>query len=148
MLELDGRPFCTGRSTYADQPSSGNEPSSKIFVKIEVGGLSALFLAQLDTGAAWSVLDPEIASLAGVLAGPGDPKASLRTWQGEKKGHLIRHTVTLLADQGESIDVDATFFVPTDPWPIGRCFLGYNSFLDSVRTALDPQVNQFYFGPG
>ncbi len=62
-------------------------------------------IAQLDTGAAWSVLEPKVANLLG------------------------------------------TFFICSD-WPDGRTFLGYSGLLDSIRFALDPQANHFYFGPG
>ncbi len=33
-------------------------------------------------------------------------------------------------------------------WPPGKTFLGYSGLLDSIRFALDPQRNHFYFGPG
>lgn len=38
-----------------------------------------------------------------------------------------------------------TFFVSQD-WPSGLTFLGYSGLLDSIRFALDPQANHFYFG--
>jgi hypothetical protein len=40
--------------------------------------------------------------------------------------------------------VEATFFVSPE-WP-GKTFLGYKGFLDRLRIALDPPVNDFYFG--
>jgi hypothetical protein len=52
-----------------------------------------------------------------------------------------------LAEIGESYDTEGTFFISPD-WPAGRTFLGYSGLLDSIRFALDPQANHFYFGPG
>jgi hypothetical protein len=55
--------------------------------------------------------------------------------------------LTLLADEGDSLDVDAAVFVATgDEYPVGRSFLGYAGLLERIRFALDPQTNQFYFG--
>lgn len=31
-------------------------------------------------------------------------------------------------------------------WPDGMSFLGYSGLLDSLRFAVDPQANDFYFG--
>jgi hypothetical protein len=55
-------------------------------------------------------------------------------------------SITFLSDQGDPLDTYGTFFVSPD-WP-GHTFLGYSGLLDSIRFALDPQVNHFYFGPG
>jgi hypothetical protein len=146
VLQLDGESFCTGKSVYVDQPAAGGEPTAKVYVKVRPAGLEAVVLAQLDTGAAYSILDPEVAEGAGVATQAGEA-ITISTRIGLVGGRLVRHTITLIADEGDSLDLDATFFVPTDGWPIGRSFLGYSGFLDHIRTALDPQVNHFYFGP-
>jgi hypothetical protein len=54
--------------------------------------------------------------------------------------------LTILADDGESLEVQATVFVSRD-WPAGT-FLGYSGFLERIRFAVDPQQNDFHFGPG
>ena len=68
---------------------------------------------------------------------------------GDSPGKLLRTTVTLFSDpgEGEALDVDATVFVPDEPW-IGSptSFIGYSGFLERVRIALAPQDNHFYFG--
>jgi hypothetical protein len=66
---------------------------------------------------------------------------------GSKTGRLVRVGFSFVADEGEDLDTEGTFFVSPD-WPRGLSFLGYSGLLDSVRFALDPQLNHFYFGPG
>jgi hypothetical protein len=50
-----------------------------------------------------------------------------------------------MADEGESTEVEATFFVSKD-W-IGPTFLGYSGFLDRIRIAIDPSSDSVFFGP-
>ena len=64
---------------------------------------------------------------------------------GTLEGYLVRLPITFLADEGESLATEGTFFVSTD-WPLSVSFLGYSGLLDSIRFALDPQANHFYFG--
>jgi hypothetical protein len=68
----------------------------------------------------------------------------LSTRLGVFQGTLYRGQVTLPADEGESLDLDATVFVCPD-WP-GPNFLGYQGLLQRVRFAVDPESNTFYFG--
>lgn len=70
----------------------------------------------------------------------------MNTWFGRKVGSLVRVPFTLLADEGEELVSEGLFFVTPD-WPEGMTFLGYSGLLDSIRFALDPQVNDFFFGP-
>lgn len=146
MLKLGDDEFTIGRSKFFDQQLGAAEPTAKIFVKIIPRDYEEPILAQLDTGAAWSVLDSEIAREMGLLAGFGTPK-ELSTREGLKTGRLIRVGLTIPADdgQGESLVLDAPFFVCPD-WPIGRTFLGYSGFLDALRFALDAPNYYFYFG--
>ena len=101
-------------------------------------------LAQVDTGAAWSVLAPDVAEAAQISVASGDP-TRLSTRFGIKDGHLVRASLTFEADEGDPLVTEATFFVAQD-WPEGMTFLGYSGLLDSMRFALDPQANHFYFG--
>lgn len=61
-------------------------------------------------------------------------------------GQLIRLPLTLIAEEGASLGVDATFFVSRQ-WR-GPTFLGYTGLLDRLRKGLDPLANMFYFGEG
>jgi hypothetical protein len=141
-LEANGRVFSTGRSRFLDSDSR-QEPTPKIFVKILAGNPQVLFLAQLDTGAAWSVLNAEIARMMGLFERPG-PIVSLSSRSGVFHGTLVRTELTLVADEGESLDVETTLFASRD-WTFGN-FLGYAGLLERVRFALDPAENDFFFG--
>jgi hypothetical protein len=141
MLRLGRAPFTTGRSQYADHSPAAKDPTAKIYVRVAFEQGSEI-LAQLDTGAAWSVLAPDVARDLGVSS--GDP-ARMRTSFGVMDGFLVRVPLTLWADEGDDLRIDGTFFV-SDDWPAGMSFLGYSGLLDSLRFAIDPQANDFYFG--
>lgn len=116
---------------------------AKIYVRVRFGEGTDV-LAQLDTGAAWSVLDLEtFQSLGSSL--DWLRKARLSTRFGSLDGHLVRAPLTFPAEEGEDLQVSGTFFVSED-WPISLSFLGYSGLLDSIRFACDPQENDFYFG--
>jgi hypothetical protein len=144
MLKLAGDDFTRGRAKFFDHSPDRTETTAKVFVKIALADFSFPVLAQLDTGAAWSVLDPGVARRIGALNVPGTP-AKLSTRFGMREGRLVPILVTLLADEGDSLQIEGTFFVTAD-WPQDGCFLGYSGLLDLIRFALDPPRNDFYFG--
>lgn len=145
MLKLSQADFTCGRSRYIDFLKEAREPTAKIFVKISLErDLASGFWAQVDTGAPWSVLAPDVAEDLGFLDSDG-ARIGLDTRLGLKWGTLVRIPIRFLADDGEHFDTEGTFFVCPD-WPTGRTFLGYSGLLDSMRFALDPQANHFYFG--
>lgn len=144
MLKLGGVDFTQGRSTYRDQSPEVWEPTAKIYVRVLVGDLERVVVAQLDTGAAWSVLDPLVARPLGLLEVEGHP-TKLETHFGTLEGRLVRVPLRFIAEQGISLDAEGTFFISPD-LPPGRTFLGYSGLLDSMRFALDPRANHFYFG--
>ncbi len=145
MLRFHRGLFATGRSKFLDRVSWHREHTAKIYVEILIDGLIETVYAQVDTGAAWSILSPDLAIEAGVRAEEGDP-AVLSTRFGLQRGHIARVSFSLVADEGESLDTTSAFFISPD-WPPRQVFLGYSGLLDSIRFALDPQVNDFYFGP-
>ncbi|HEY3570991.1 MAG TPA: hypothetical protein VGP73_23875 [Thermoanaerobaculia bacterium] len=145
MLTLYGGTFTCGRSRFSDSAPHWYEPTAKIFVRLRIGSVQQV-LAQLDTGAAWSVLAPDVADEACIPIESGDP-ALLSTRFGVKKGYLVRTGFSLVADEGEPLHAEGQFFICQD-WPEGLNFLGYSGLLEFIRFALDPQANHFYFGPG
>jgi len=146
MLSLRGQSFTTGRTKFRDKSPGTQEPTAKIFVKIGFQGVEGNFLAQLDSGAAFSMLEVELAMTLGVLDGDGE-RVSISTREGSIAGRLERIPLILVADEGVSLNVETMFLVSRD-WP-GKTFLGYTGFLDKLRIALDASVNDFYFGdPG
>ena len=145
MLRLRASPFTSGRSIFVDHIPGTLDQAAKVYVKIKLAGLDRSVFAQLDTGAAWSVLPPDLTRKLNLPIEPGKPTV-LRTSLGRMEGRLVRVPFTFVADEGEPLPSEATFFVTPD-WPEGQVFLGYSGLLDSIRFALDPQVNDFYFGP-
>ena len=73
----------------------------------------------------------------------GEP-ATISSRAGTVKGKLVRATTILVADDGESVEVDSTVFVSGD-WPEGN-FIGYSGLLERIRFAIDPGSNSFVFG--
>jgi hypothetical protein len=138
----DGTQFTSGCAPYFDQEPEQGESRAKVFVRIDPGGIGPV-LALLDTGAAWSVLDAEIAEAMSLLDGDGEP-IRMTTRLGHFNGRLEDAHLTLLAQDGESLEVNARVFVSPE-WP-GRTFLGYMGMLERIRFALDPQQNHFHFG--
>ena len=137
----DGSAFTTGMSSYLDADPSHPSETSRIHVRVEFDGASVLAL--LDTGAAWSVLDAELAQELGLFKRDGE-SATISSRAGKIKGKLVRAATTLVADKGESIEVDSTVFVSSD-WPEGN-FIGYSGLLERIRFAIDPGSNSFAFG--
>lgn len=143
MLILDGEPFTSGQSRFFDQHPRFPEPSAKVYVQVKFAGLGGTWIAQVDTGAAFSILEADVAASLGLLGLQG-PWTRLSTRLGVLTGQLIYLPVTLVADEGESLDVDAQFFVSPE-WR-GGTFLGYTGLLAHLRIALDSPANLFYFG--
>ncbi|MBW8875743.1 MAG: hypothetical protein JF614_12330 [Acidobacteria bacterium] len=146
MFKLGALDFSCGRSLFRDTLKEAPESTAKVFVKIQLEGRSeSNIYAQIDTGAAWSVLDPLVAKSLGLLDLDGQ-RTTLHTRFGRIEGILAKLLVTFLADDGIALEKHGTFFISPD-WPSGRTFLGYSGLLASMRFALDPRTNHFYFGP-
>lgn len=146
MLRLGEDDFSSGRATFHDSAVAATHGSARIYVKVAIDGFEEPLLALLDTGAVWSVIDPEIANEAGLGSVDGQ-EITLHHRRGSTAGRLVRTTITMLADEGAGLDIEATVFVPSDPWPTGWNFIGYSGFLERIRFGLDPQSQDLYFGP-
>jgi hypothetical protein len=145
MLLLAGDGFSSGRAAFLDSMPSTPGRSARIYVKVAVQGIDETFLALLDTGAEWSVIDREIAEEIGLAEADGQPMTMLHK-DGPTPGKLVRTVVTMIADEGTALDVDATVFVPDNSWPAGKKVIGYCGFLEKIRLGLDSQNNDVYFG--
>ena len=133
-----------GSARFLDADPSFASDTARIYLKVEAPELAASFLAQLDTGAAWSVFDPQIAQTLNVQI-VDEELIPLSTRFGEIRGRLGRAALRLLADDGDSLEVDATVFV-SEEWPTGRNFIAYTGMLERVRFAIDPSDNVIYYG--
>jgi hypothetical protein len=106
--------------------------------------------AIVDTGAPWCVIDPDTVREVGTSDIEYQPDQLLMVRGRQYKGKLIGMQISLESEQGESVDVDATVFVPLllpgETWPHPN-FIGLDGFLNRIRFAVDPEENAFYFGP-
>src|SRR5687768_10524622 len=107
MLKLDASEFTTGRARFEDNAPWSSEWTPKIYVKITPENLGVVLFALLDTGSPWSLLDAEVADSLDLLNGDGEPK-TVKTWRGDVHGRLERVTLILHADEGQSLDFEAT----------------------------------------
>ena len=145
MLTLDGTPFTTGRATYRDLHPQRRSMKSAIYVQVVLPIHPNISLyAILDTGTPFCIFETEIAEALGLFPIDGE-SMSLKTAYGPFHGTIRRAILRLVAEQGDSLDIEASLFV-TDDWTYGN-FLGYSGLLERIRFALDPMTNSFYFGP-
>jgi hypothetical protein len=107
-----------------------------------VGDVLEKEIALVDTASHWCILPPDIAvELGYTLATEED--THLHTRFGVLSGELIRLHLTFLADEGEPVEVEATWFLSPD-W-IGPLVIGWKGCLERLRFAFDPSENDFYF---
>jgi len=135
--------FATGACTFADT-APGTQYEARIFVPARLEGLDVDVTALVDTAAPWCVLEGALASVFAERDAILVPRQILSSRLGIHTGDLCRASVTLLADEGDSLTVDATVFVCPD-WS-GPNIIGYNGLLERIRFAVDPSFNAFYFG--
>ena len=138
------RPFATGVSTYLDARPGIAEPEARIYVKFQPHGTELPFLALLDTGGHFCILNRDVTALIRDQLTEKLREVVLRTAHGPVAGELYLHTIRLLAEEGMNLDVPATVFVSPE-WR-APSFFGYSGFLDRIRFAIDPRINRFYFG--
>ena len=74
-----------------------------------------------------------------------DPSAP-RMWTrfGLINGRLERVRVAFPAEEGDTFELDATWFVSAE-WP-GPAVIGWKGCLERMRFAFDPATDSFYFG--
>ena len=145
LTHRDGSAFTASQATYLDVLPGRSGRDAKIYVRVAVGAPDFVTLAMLDTGSTYSVLDADLAEELGAFAETEAPSVMMGTRSGTLSGRLVRRPLWLLADEGESLEIDATFWVSSE-WRHGH-FLGYAGFLQRIRFGLDPQLNRFHFGP-
>lgn len=141
--------FARGVTRYRDN-YPGEAQIARMVLPVTIEG-SVVVHTILDTGSPWCILDPEIADQAGVMTNVGyEPEQKLLIRGVWYRGKLLRMGISLEAQQGHSIQIDATVFVPIlspdEAWPHPN-FIGLDGFLNRIRFAVDPAESTFYFGP-
>ncbi len=131
----------TGRSGYSADYTEG---AHQLLVAVEclVGEYSVHAL--LDTGSQWCVLPAKIAEVLDNADESSGPVERLHTRFGTFEGRLIRIPLAFVAEEGDTVDVDATWFVSPD-WS-GPAVIGWKGCLERLRFAIDPTLEHFYFG--
>ena len=145
MLTLNGMSFTTSRATYRDFDPENLSRQTAIYVQVLLPlhpGVTVYAL--VDTGAPYCTFETEITEALGLFPNNGE-RITLSTRRGSFHGTVQRLTIRLVAEQGDSLDVDASVFVTSD-WGAGN-FVGYSGFLECFRFAVDLGTNSFYFGP-
>ena len=143
MLNLSGEPFASNVARYYEEDPSLESDQTSIHVQIIIqGDIEIATFARLDPATPWVVLNAELTNTLGL--GASGPDATLRTNAGRMKGTLERYPILLAAEEGQSLEIDATLFVCSE-WRRGN-FLGYTGLLERIRFAIDPASQLFYFG--
>lgn len=143
MLKLNGEEFGCGVATYDEDDPSNQSEQTSIHIPITfLPKLEQIFFAKIDPATPWVVLNSEINEQLGLHTKSTD--TTLQTAVGKMRGCLERYPVTLIAEKGEALQIDATLFICNE-WTRGN-FLGYSGFLERIRFAVDPHDRKFYFG--
>lgn len=129
---------------YLDGDGGSLGDGAKIFVEVRPALVEIPVLAMIDTGAPWCIFTPGIGEIVRRSFDPISKEVRLSTRLGILSGWLYRIPLTLLAQEGETLNTEATAFVSPD-W-LGNNFVGYQGFLQWLRFATDPESNRFYFG--
>jgi len=137
-------PFATGKCRYADTDQDNPGSEARILVRISLSLVPGSVLAVVDTAAPWCIFGPDVGLSLRRAFWPVEGQVSLSTRIGRLRGDLYRLPLTLLADEGENLEVEATVFLSPD-WR-GPNFIGYEGLLQRIRFAVDPETNLFYFG--
>lgn len=145
ILASDRSEFCSGYTTCESKPATAREGFNRLFIPVTVG--NTILEAAVDTGGAYLIIDPEIASDLEF-----DPAEALQTEtiaiRGvEYSGSLYRLPIRLDAVDGHGIELEVTAFVPVGEWPLPS-FIGWHSCLEWMRFAVDIAHERFYFGAG
>ena len=131
-------------ASYSDTAPGAPTRDPRIYLQSEIGDGQVELLAMVDTAAPWCIIEPALAQALKADLEELPEEAILSSRLGRFSGRLYRGQMTILAEEGADLSIDATFFLSPE-WPVGN-FVGYQGFLERFRFAIDPGVNRFYFG--
>ena len=134
----DGEPYATGGTNYQYRPATEREKTPRIVVSIRIDDIQTL--AFVDTGGVYAICPPDIASVLNLTAQDGIPTKPILLRGNWLNGELYRIPTTIIAETGNSIRIEPTFFVPrlapnqiwADDFP---CILGMSGCLERLRFA-------------
>jgi hypothetical protein len=145
---FDGATFTTSFQKYVYAPVLG-DADNRIQISIYFNSSPIAFDAILDTGAPYSICAPVAADAAGF-----DHRSAIDTGRMIIRGlsivcSIARMRITLIAEKGVNVDVDATVFVPQscEQWPENLpSFIGMGGFLERIHFGFAPEDDHFHFG--
>lgn len=121
----------------------------KILIFVDLPGWGSIS-AQVDTGGLYLILDPEVARAIGLEASRGLEIQKINIAGQIYSGNLHRVEITIPAEIGIGVSIQATTFVPDLPpnedWALPN-FMGWHGCLERLRFGVDPLTDTFYFGP-
>jgi hypothetical protein len=129
---------------YADTLKAYPVSEPRIVIPVATSTVTENIFAVVDTAAPWCIFEPDVGLDIERAFIPVLDHATLSTRLGRFHGSLYRVPVRFHADEGASLEKEATVFVSPD-WQ-GPSFLGYQGLLQRIRFAIDPETNLFYFG--
>lgn len=142
-----GLPFTQGFCHYDLRPTASGGQALRVMVPILIEGMSTE--AVIDTGGSYLVCNPEIGRALCL-----DPSSAIETEalliRGIRyQGTLHRCGVEIVAEEGQSVSIESTVFVPKDDdstvWPL-PVIMGLQGCLERLRFAIDPYDEVFHFG--
>jgi hypothetical protein len=146
----NGQSFAVGCIGYTYRPATEHETAPRIIIEVEIHGIETQ--AMVDTGGVFLIRTPTVAKLLRLDAQEalGEDVVVLRGIR--ITGNLHRVNLTLAAEEGRSLTVEATALIPheqrEEQWVEDLpCFLGLQGCLERLRFAVDPSTEKFYFGP-
>lgn len=151
LRDLEGDPFCTGSCNYSDHRSRTEQTAPKIYIQARLEG--QLFVSAVDTGGVYVLCDPEISEFVDLSKLERYRTDLVKTSFGKFNGVLYRAELAILAEEGTSVRIDATVFIPDlgegEKWPFPQLVLGYQGCLERMKFAVDPSTDPgwFHFGP-
>ena len=146
LVFANGETFATGGIKYEYRPATPRETTNRIILEVQIEGVTTQ--AVVDTGAPYVICAPTIAERAGVDSTLALARQTMLVRGMRLEGFVVRLNMTLKAEIGEDLTVDATVFVPEVPeyWGDFPSFIGLTGFLERIRFAVDPNEDMFYFG--
>jgi predicted aspartyl protease len=141
-----GESFATGAQTYKSRPAANTDRSNRLFVEIKMEGFRTT--AVIDTGTPYMICEPSLAEAAGLTRRSAISSEKLLVRGVLIRGMIHRMNLTITAQEGDEIVLDATVFVPEvdeAAWNLPS-FLGWDGCLERLRVAIDPSNDTFYFG--
>ncbi len=148
LLQLsNGEPFATGLADCQLEPLSQGDKSTRVVVWVKISGISTR--AIFDTASPYPICAPAIAEQIDSSTLERLQDFTLVTRNGRIRGVLYRMPISFPAREGDSLEVDATVFIPSsaDDWHGLPSYIGLTGCIERMRFAFDPGTSVIYFGP-